>query len=157
MEKRKMAFAFATEKEQIKIISIKDSSLDKSVKDFETVFENYRKTLDESLLTFLPGVTTTRFVLNTELKYKAQQILENMKVKIQDGEAVPQLGFMMEEVRLSLVDIENPDGKIAFKKESDGYASKDLIALLNRLGIAGELYLVKSMQSQVDAEAAKKN
>lgn len=153
-----MAFSFNV-KDTVKIISSLDSSLDKSSPQFDEKWDAYTKTLDESNLTFLPDLLPTRFVLKTQLNYKGSQIIDNMKVRFENGQASPQLGFIIEEIRILLVDIENPCIPVVFKKESDGFASKELVAFLHSVGIVNELYAIKStfLQADKDIDNVKKS
>ena len=115
-----------------KVISRQDEALPEDLSEEE--FELYQSTLDETLLR-LKG-EPTRFVMRRTLPYGAQQEITNQQVKVgRDGKPQVNFGFMLEEVRCSLIDIENPadipqEEKVEFKRDGDGFASKELIAKL---------------------------
>jgi len=70
------------------------------------------------------------------------------------------MGFILDDVRCSLIGIENPDylsldEKIIFKKDSDGFADKDLISMLHESGVTHQLYAARQLKNQ-RLETAKK-
>lgn len=112
-------------------------------------FDKYIETLDESLLELIDGEQPTRFILRRVLPWALSQKVANKQMRMDKGEMQPQLSFMTEEVRCSLVGIKNPDSmpedeKIKFERGSDGGASEDLMARLVAAGIAMELYHARS-------------
>lgn len=151
-----MAFKFNSADDIIKVVSRQDDALPEDL--LEEEFEKYQETLDESHLR-LTGIPT-RFVIRRTLPFGAQQEVTNQQVKVgQDGKPQVNFGFILEEIRCALINIENPDDlpedqKLVFKRDADGYASKDLIAKLNAAGIVSELYSTK--QSKPKAIPEKK-
>lgn len=140
-----MALVFNSQKQVIKVVSSKDSSVKCSDEDYE----KYAETLDESYLR-LEG-EPTRFLLRSSLDYKGHEIIMDKQTKMGDkGKVEFSLAYILSEVRMALVGIENPeslpkDQHIEFKRESDGYASKELIASLQSHGVVMELF--KARQS----------
>lgn len=126
----------------IDVIIRSDSALD--VTDEE--YGDYVKTLDESKLKYKEGDMPTKWVMKRKLTYRQKQNIENKKVRLEKGEVQIQLGFMMEEVKMSLVDIKNPsnvppDKCLVLKKTGDGVDEE----FLSKLGdIVQELYNVRS-------------
>jgi len=124
------------ENKTIKVICSKDASI-----GAPEMYAEYAKTLEEDLLELKEGESPTRFVLKTVLDYKAQQKIQNMQISYTDGDVGLKLGFVIEEIRMSLIDVEGPGAdSIRFKKDSDGYASKQLLELLAANGIVNDLY-----------------
>lgn len=160
-----MSFNFA-QKESIKVISMKDSSLNKDdslyPQGFDEAWKAYQKNLDESLLVFMPDAKPTRFVLALSMNHAALTHVENSKIKIDKGQAAIQLSYLLEEIRVCLTDIENPCGKVQFKKDkSDGFADKELIAFLSAVKILPELIEARNLalndDPAKDTEQVKKN
>ena len=140
--------------DNFEVISSKDSSIGASPEKYS----EYLSTLNESLLELKPGSEPTRFIMRKILPYGVQQRLRNEQTTIKHtGEASIHIGFIMEEVRASLVDIKNPGSSmLVYKRDSDGLASKELVSLLEAAGIAGELY--KARQTALsDTAPAKKS
>jgi hypothetical protein len=142
-----MAIKIGTSKENIKVICKSDDSLAEDLTNEE--WAAYQESLDETKLKFVEGKKPTRFVLTKNLSFGAQQAIVNQQMSLNaEGKPEIKLGFILEEIRSVLVGIENPDNipedeKIIFKKESDGFASKELIASLYAAGIVMELYGVR--------------
>lgn len=153
-----MAIKLPGKNDLVRVVSQVDSAL---VKD-EEAYKNYQKTLDESFLTFKEGEEPTRFVLKKVLSYDAAQKVKNEQTKIVNGQISLQLSFMSEDVRQSLVDIENPAylndfDKILYKKESDGGASKELMSLLEAADVVNDLYSARHAKPDLDVESVKKS
>lgn len=134
------------------MISRFDSALDYNEEDYE----KYLDDLDVSHLSIdLPQATV--FVMRRILSYKVSTTIKNEQIKMRGkGEMDVRLGTtMMEEVRASLIDIKHPQGvdpgKLAYKKESDGLASMELLALLETYGIVADLY--KARKSILDRKS----
>lgn len=150
-----MALSLASQIGNIKVVSSKDSAV--TCNDEE--YQSYLEDLDESKLK-LEG-EPTRFVMKRVLSYKEQEAVKNSQVKVEKGNVSITMGFMMQEVRQALVDIENPADadpatKIEYKRESDGKTSYDLIALLESAGICSELYAARAANVKVVTEVLKK-
>lgn len=139
----------------IKVISKKDSS----VTCDDEAYAQYQENLDESLLA-LDGVPT-RFVLKKALTYKEQQKVKDAQIKMKGKELSVSMSYMMEEIRLALVGIENPadlplDQQIVYKKDSDGRTSEELIALLESAGVVTELYAARAKSMEALDPTTKK-
>lgn len=149
-----MAIKFNSASDIIKVISRHDDALPEDL--LEEEFDLYQTTLDESHLRLVGN--PTRFVIRRTLSFGAQQAVTNQQLGIDsNGKPKMNFGFMLEEIRCALIDIENPedlpeDQKLEFKKDVDGYASKDLIAKLNAIGIVSELYAAKQIKHKVIPE-----
>ena len=150
-----MALILTQNDGNIKVISSKDSAV---TCDIET-YKEYLTNLDESLLE-LNG-EPTRFVLKKGLNYKEQQIIKDAQIKMDGKEYQIRMSYMMDEMRLALIDIENPadlseDQKIIFKKASDGKVSHEIVALLESAGILSELSLARTNAMGVLSGITKK-
>lgn len=149
-----MAVRLGSSSDVVKVISRHDDAIADDLTNEE--FDLYQESLDESHLRLKS--TPTRFVIRKTLPFGAQQEVTNQQVKIgNDGKPQVNFGFILEEVRCSLIGIENPeeipeDQKIIFKKDADGFASKELIAKLNAIGIVSELYSAKQVKTKVIPE-----
>jgi hypothetical protein len=144
-----MAFLIEKSDKTIKVICRKDSAITAD----ELAYDEYLKDLDESKLK-LSG-EPTRFELLKSLPYDAQQHIKSMQVSVEAPEKGKKvrpkfnMGYTMEEIRCALVDIKNPDivpadQRIEFKRHSDGYAAKELIALLEDHGIVSDLMVART-------------
>ena len=137
-----MAINFSESSDIIKVVS----RLDDAIGCSDEEYEKYLEDLDESWLDLDPEKIPVRFVLKTELNYKAQRQIKKDQVSVsQEGGMGVNMGFMMLEIRMALTDIENPSSpKIEFSKDKDGYANSDLIARLDTYGILQDLYSARN-------------
>jgi len=142
-----MAFFADMSDGKIKVISRRDRTIQEVTPE---AYEAYLVDLDESILGITEETKCTRFVLRKVLTYKAQLKVKNAQVSMEDGVVKPQLSFMSEEVRLSLMDIENPDVPedhkkylLTYKRENDGGAGYNLMAILESAGVVNDLYAAK--------------
>jgi len=147
-----MALFLEMGKDNLEVISSKDDAV---TVDAEA-YGKYLETLDEAILCLKPGVEPTRFVLRRMLSYGMTQKIKTEQAGLgEDGKVQIRMGYILDDVRASLVDIKNPGSPIlAFKKDSDGYASKELVAMLEQAGIANELYAAR--QAAVKSGGASK-
>jgi hypothetical protein len=139
----------------IKVICRLDAAVPESVTTEK--WDEYLSTLDESLLELTE--VPSRFILKKVLSYDAQIHIQNIQANISsDGRALVQLGYVLEEIRCSLVGIEHPNSECEpkFSKESDGYASKELIALLSSAGVIQDLFRARTSANAKDPVAASK-
>lgn len=148
-----MAFSISKPDQSIEVIVSKDSALDCSSDDYDAYLEN----LDESKLKFKSGDEPTRFVMRKTLPYEASQKVMNSQASIDKGKVTLNMSYVMEEVRLALIDIKNPaqlskEQQIEFKRENDGYCSKVLIAGLQASGVLMDLF--RARQAVLDAPKA---
>lgn len=139
-----MAFFTDMDDGKIRVITSKDASIEGTSNDD---YKEYIATLDESKLSFVTGGSPTRFVMRKIIPYKQNLRLKNLQVTMKDGELQPQIAFINEEVRLALVDIENPpvDGPdkkhlMEFKKDGDGGASQSIMETLDAFGVVADLF-----------------
>lgn len=130
-----MAFNLDESSDRIEVIC----SLDEAVKAPKENHDEYLKTLDESVLKLDPAVQPTRFVLKKNLTYEEQKTIKNAQLGFKDGDMQIKLGYMVEVVRFCLIDIKGAGKGLEFKKDSDGYVAKDLVAKLDTYGIVKEL------------------
>jgi hypothetical protein len=119
-----------------------------------TIKVKYLKDLDETRLKVVENGKPTRFILRKILPYKLSLKLKNAQVAMKDGTLTPQLSFMNEDVRLSLIDIENPEVPpkyekhlLKFKKHGDGGASDEIMEKLEAFGAVADLYQAKQHHS----------
>lgn len=136
-----MALVLEFGKDTIEVISSKDEA----VTCDDAAYKDYLESLDENLLGLKPDCLPTRFVLRKILSFGMAQKIKTEQAGVgADGKIEIRFGFTLDDVRAALIDVKNPGSPaIAFKKDSDGYASKDLIALLDQIGIANELYAAR--------------
>jgi len=125
----------------IEVITRKDSAVSHCT---EEQYDSYLEDLDEEKLE-LTEEQPTRFVLRKVLPYEATQEILSQQVKVEKGKTQLNIGYILEEVRRSLVDIKNPEGipdtdKILFKRDSDGAANKELVNALHNAGLAMDLW-----------------
>lgn len=151
-----MAIKISKSSDSFKYILRSDDAIGADVTDED--FEAYKKTGDESILRLTKE--PTRFVLRKNLPYAAQQAIANCQISVgAGGKPTFQFGYMLEEVRFALSDIENAtdiaeNEKLIYTKALDGGASYELIAMLNSAGYVAELFSVR--QEKMAANPAKK-
>lgn len=152
-----MALELNLGSDTISVICSKDSSI--GITDEEEraqAHEAYLEDLDEERLN-LQG-EPTRFLLKRVLPYKATKQIKNEQMSYSEGKADVRMGFVLEEVRTALVGVENPGIKeLEWKKDSDGYASKKLIEILDAAGIVNELFSARQHLVQGSSALAKKS
>lgn len=124
-------------------------------------WSNYLKTADESFLKFKDGEQPTRFVLRKVLSYDQAQRVQNAQAVFRDGQMQIQMAYIMEEVRQSLTDIENPEyvplnDRIHFKRDSDGACSKEIVEGLHALGVVMDLFTIRTNATSKLSEDLKK-
>lgn len=150
-----MALQLPSLSETIDVIARIDSAIAQTT---DQAYDQYLATGDESHLVFSEKDEPTRFVMRKVLPYNLSQKVQSEMVKMSGGgEVNVSMTFIAEEVRCSLVDIKNPAGlppekHIRFSKDSDGGASKDLMAQLIGCGVAMNLFTARKAR-----ESAKKN
>lgn len=142
--------------ETFKIVIKNDDAVPESVT--EEIYDNYLKNLDETVLGLVGE--PTRFVMKRDLSFASQKHIASEQVGVDaDGKPQVKMGYILEEIRSCLIDIENPsslkpDEKIVFEKDKgDGLASKALIAYLHSLGVVMQLF---SARQKVIAPVQKK-
>jgi len=147
-----MAIVMNAVSDSIKVIS----RLDDCVKCGEEQYEEYLESLDESVLEMEEGAKPVRFVVKSQLDYKSQRRIKQDQVSMHEGAMGVNLGFMMLELRMVLVDIEDPGSPLlTFVKGKDGLASEDLIARLESLGISSDLIAARNLA--IRPKVPKKN
>lgn len=145
-----MAFSLSKPNRVVEVIVSKDSALESGEKEYD----KYLESLDESHLRVRQGDVPTRFVLRKVLPYEASQKVMNSQASYDRGKVKLNMAYIMEEVRVSLVDIKNPEhippeSRIEFKRDDDGYCSKQLVAGLHGAGVLMDLF--RARQAVVDA------
>lgn len=145
-----------------KVIASIDGALDQNVIGFSEKYSEYLETNNESILPFVEGEQPTRFVMRKTLPMSAHETIMQKQVSIGD-DMKPRinLSYTLEEVRCSLVGIENPanlpeDQKIVFHLDSDGFASRELIAQLHEAGIINQLFSARQSFVQKAQHVSKK-
>jgi hypothetical protein len=133
-----MSFSLGNDLGTVKVIVHKDSAIGNGEN-----YDEYLKDFDETKLE-LSGVPT-RFVLKRTLDYRANQVLMRAQMTQKGKDLSFDLSSTMEQVRLHLVDIENPpelpaNECIEFKRDSDGFASKQIVSGLVSHGVLMDLY-----------------
>ena len=147
-----MAFSIDEGSETLEVICSKDAA----VTCDKEAYEEYLKTLDESLLKLSDSAEQpTRFVLKRTLTYEQQRTIKNSQLGFKDGDMQIKLGYMVEEIRFRLVDIKGAGKGLEFKKDSDGYVAKSLIEKLDAYGIVKELH--EAVQGATTNRISKKN
>lgn len=152
-----MTLSLDLERGTVGVVCSKDSAI--GIDDEERraeVYAEYLSDLDEDRLQ-LTG-EPTRFLLSKVLPYKAVKQIKNEQMAYSDGKADVRLGFILEEVRAALVGVENPGiPELAFKKDSDGLASRRLLETLEAAGIVNELYAARQGAVAKKATVGKKS
>lgn len=155
-----MAFFTDMDDGRIKVITSKDAAIEGTTKE---EYSEYLLTLDESKLSLVEGGCPTRFVMRKIIPYKQSLKLKNQQVSMKDGVLQPQVAYVNEEVRMALIDIENPPVPkeyekhlLEFKKDGDGGASQGVMEKLEAFEVVGDLFQArqnnapKSAISEVD-------
>lgn len=137
----------------VEIISEHDDSLDVEKCDFPA----YRKDYDRAHLAFLPNTQPTVFVCNFELGGKEAAAVKNSMLGGSDDDGKPQValgswGFRI--VKLCLKDIRNPadvpeEQQLKLRKDDRGYVHDDFIAVLDRIGVANEIFAAYNAMTTV--------
>jgi hypothetical protein len=145
-----MALKLPSKSESFKVVMRIDSALGEGAD-----YDAYLNSLSEEHLKLVDE--PTRLVMRKVLPYRLAQGVQNQQFKYQGGEVTIQPAFMLEEVRCSIIGVENPanvsdEDKIDFKAHSDGGASEDLMSLLQAAGLVVDLY--RARQSAVGPKDA---
>lgn len=150
-----MAFFTDLDDGNIKVIASKDASISDTSKDD---YQDYLRSLDESKLTFKEGGTPTRFVMRKIIPYKQNLKLKNQQVSMKDGVLQPQVSYVNEEVRMALIDIENPEVPkehqkhlLVFKKDGDGGASTSVMEKLEAFDVISDLFQARQFHAPKSA------
>jgi len=134
-----MALKLPSRNETFKVVLRLDSAIGCQPDDYD----RYLDTLDESVLQLQEE--PTRFVMRKVLPYRLASGVQDKQFSFKKGEVEVRSSFMLEEVRCSIVGIENPphlssDERLEFKADGDGGASEDLMAVLGASGLVMDLY-----------------
>ena len=157
-----MAFSLEIDsKSTVEIVVSKDEALDMTTDQYK----DYLKDLDSNRLKYKGDFgyeDTTRFVLRKVLPYRQAQKVLGKQMKVDGGKPEVDIGYIMEEVRASLIDILNPDNcsrPLEFKRGSDGLASEELIAGIHGAGVLMDLFVgrTNSVSTPKNEELAKKS
>jgi hypothetical protein len=133
-----MALKLPSKSESFKVVMRIDSALGEGAD-----YDLYLESLNEEHLRLVEE--PTRLVMRKVLPYRLAQGVQNQQFSYKGGEVQIQPAFMLEEVRCSIISVENPatvagEDKIDFKAHSDGGASEDLMSLLQAAGLVMDLY-----------------
>jgi|GEM_PF-6405303 len=151
-----MALKLPSKSESFKVVMRIDSALGEGAD-----YEAYLESLSEEHLKLVEE--PTRLVMRKVLPYRLAQGVQNQQFSYKGGEVQIQPAFMLEEVRCSIIAVENPasvpdDEKIEFKAHSDGGASEDLMSLLQAAGLVMDLFRARqtAVGSKEGSDALKK-
>jgi hypothetical protein len=152
-----MALKLASRSETFKVVPRVDSALLP-----ESDYGAYLESLNEDHLKFRDGEQPTRIVLRKVLPYGLAQRVSNEQLTIDDGKPKVNISFIAEEVRCSIVGIENPDSvpeaeKIVFKAEGDGGLNREIMSSFMAAGLAMDLYNALGVARGKQQEDVKKN
>jgi hypothetical protein len=143
----------------IRFISQNDDSIDLE----NSNYDEYLKTGIEDNLKFIDGKQPTVFVCNFELKGKESAFVKDSMIKGTDSEGKPSVAigsWSFKLVKTVLKDIINPDyltpeEKIVFKSDKGGYATDDLISLLDRYNIVSEIFGMYNAMTTIEGRDLK--
>lgn len=152
-----MPLILPTTKDTLRVAVSIDSALDMTAEEHDY----YLESLDEGLLKFHEGQQPTWFVMKKVLPFGLSKRVQNEQISTKGREIQLNYGYILEEVRCALVDIQNPpsvsdEQKINFKKASDGGADEELVSLLHAAGVVQELYKARAGAIKNLSELAKK-
>lgn len=151
-----MALKLPSRNETYKVVLRLDSAIGCGDEDYE----RYLETLDESILQLKEE--PTRFVMRKVLPYRLASGVQDKQFSFKKGEVEVRSSFMLEEVRCSIVGIENPphlapEDRLEFKADGDGGASEELMAALGASGLIMDLYKTRqTVNPKPNQEAVKK-
>lgn len=158
-----MALKLPSKNDVIKVIVRADQALvwPEDEKEADEIWAQYLQTNDESLLKFADGQQPTRFVMKKVLSYDQATRVQNAQTTMRDGKVEIQMSFLMEEVRQSLCDIENPDyvplnERINYKRDNDQACSREIVEGLHALGVIMDLYSARQNATAKFSESLKK-
>lgn len=148
-----MALVLESGKETIEVIASRDGSVQCDAAAYGT----YLQTLDEAVLDLVPGQVPTRFVLRKVLPFGMSQKIKTEQAGIdENGKVQVRMGYILDDVRAALIDVKDPGSpSLTFKKDSDGFVARDLVALLESAGIANELYAARQGASKASGPSKK--
>lgn len=153
-----MAIVLPKMTDKVEVVLSFDSALNMSDEDFELYKESgYKK----ELLTLKEGEEPTYFVLKRVLSYAQESAVTSKKLDFVDGRVKYDHSSSLEVVRAALVDVINPesvplDQRIVYKKDSDGSASKELVALLASAGAVDQLFAAYQSVAKGQSDQLKK-
>jgi len=142
----------------IEFISKNDDALDLE----RSNIEEYEKTGDVIHLVFLADKEPTKFICNFQLKANELANIKNSMLSGVDSDGKPNISlgsWTYRVVKYVLKDIQNPnylnpEEKIVFKKDSQGYVHDELMVILDNTGIASEIF---SMYTTLTTSESKQN
>lgn len=155
-----MALTLNLSKGSIDVVISKDPAVGCDEEGYKAYVESFRKGQgDESLLKMTDE--PTRFTLKKMIPYDAALEVKDRQMGFEDGKPRVRLSFMVEEIRYALVGIKNPpnvlpEAAIEFKRDSDNFASKELVQLMEQAGWINDLYAARKMATSSDVEGIKK-
>jgi hypothetical protein len=140
----------------VRVICAHDDALDPA-----SDLDEYKKTLDQSKLSFVDGKQATVFVCNFKLDAKQAKLIKNSMMQTgEDGSPSITLGsWAMTVAKLCLKDIQNPEyltpeERLVFKKDGNGYVSDSLLADLEEYGVVAEIFSYFTVLTNKNVKAA---
>ncbi len=142
-----MALALNLSKGTIDVVVQKDAAVTCTDEEYAQYVQSFAKGIGDEALLKLDG-EPTRFTLKKQLGYDASLDVKDRQLGFEDGKPKVRVSFVIEEVRYALVNIKNPptvapEATIEFSRDSDGYASKQLIEMLDQAGVVMDLYAAR--------------
>lgn len=132
-----MAISFDNDNVNIEVIA----SIDPAIVANPEAYKEYIEDLDENKLEFDEDAgAPTRFVMRKILPYGVQKSLRNEQASVVNGQVSINLGSMIEQVRVALVNIKDPGEGLEYRRGHDGNANTELIEKLGAVGIVEDLY-----------------
>lgn len=155
-----MAFVVKDIRDRIEVIAWQDRSVKCNGERYKAYLDSFKGgSPDESLLN-LDG-EPTRFVLRTTNSWQQEHKLRNANIKVVGNKAEVKANFAIEKIRMHLVDIKNPPGEqgiLPFKRDDDGGANRELLQVLERHGVLGDLQTaLNNVTRPPEKEAEAKN
>lgn len=154
-----MALVLSLSKGSIEVVVQKDAAITCSDEEYKQYTESFTKGAGDESLLKLNG-EPTRFVLRKTLPYEADLAIKDMQMSIdKGGEPKMRSSFLVEEVRMAMIDIKNPsnaESPIEFKRDADNYASKEIVQMLSNAGCIMDLWLAHNNAKGGGADKLKK-
>lgn len=148
-----MSLKLVSRDEKIKVVSRFDDAVTCNSEEYN----EYLKSLDEGVLK-LNG-EPTRFEMRLVIQSRDVSKIDEMKMRMVGGEMSPNLAYILEEVRCSLVGIENPktaEEPIEFKQDGSGGASKELMERLHAANVYMDLFTARQNALTKPSDILKK-
>lgn len=130
----------------IKVIA----SIDSAIECSPEVYQDYLESLDESLLNIDPTAEPVRFVVKKMFNELERQAVNKSKITTgKRGKPEANLDYLIEEMSIALVGIEDPSGKLRAVFDSRGRCDRDLLSKLDQAGVLNDLHTARSNSFKV--------